>query len=445
MSQNVMIGILAMVIFLVVMFAGINIPFAMLFGGAIGIMLIKGPAVAGTMIASEFVNTFSSYSLTVGPMFGLMGYLASFTGIGEKLFNCLKTFLGHRRGGLASAVQVASAGFGAICGNPVACCATMTSVAYPEMRKSGYAPELAALCICGGGTLSVLIPPSNNFIIYGIATETSISQLFMAGILPGLVLTVVNIFTIAVIARRHPDWVSVGKRYSVKERLQSVKKGGIIEVAVVFVLAMGGMFAGFFTPTEAGAVGVFGMAVVAAFSRQLTLKKFLKALYSGVRLQATIYLLLACANVLAKMFSVSTIPMKLGNWVAGLGLPHFLVMLVILLIYFVIGMFTDLNAMILVTIPMFFPIIVDYCGYSPLWFGIILTLMMSVGSMTPPVGTSVFFEKGFIQQYDPDVTVGRLFSCIWPWVSNRMVAIVVLILFPQIITWLPHVIYGAPL
>lgn len=434
-----------MIVFLVLMFAGFNIPFAMLIGGSVGLVLIKGAASAGTIIASEFVNTFASYSLTVGPMFGLMGYLASFSGIGEKLFDCMKTYLGHRKGGLASAVQVASAGFGAICGSPVSCCATMTAVAYPEMRKQGYAPELAALCICGGGTLSVLIPPSNNFIIYGIATETSISQLFMAGIVPGVVLTVINIFTIRLIVRRHPEWANTSRKYSWKERWQSTRNGGIIEVVVVFIIAMGGMFAGFFTPTEAGAVGVFGMALVAAITRQLTWKKFLKALWSGVRLQATIYMLLACANVLAKMFSVSTIPTKLGIWVEGLGIPSFVIMLIILGIYFILGMFTDLQAMILVTIPMFFPIIVDYCGYSPLWFGVVLTLMMSVGSMTPPVGTSVFFEKGFIQRYDPDVTVGRLFANIWPWVSNRLVATIILIIFPQIITWLPHVIYGTPL
>lgn len=391
--SNVVIGVIAMVIFLIIMFSGINIPFAMLFGGAIGIILIKGPAVAATMISSEFLNTFSSYTLTVGPMFGLMGYMASYTGIGEKLFNCLKTFLGHRKGGLASAVQVASAGFGAICGSPVACCATMTSVAYPEMRKQGYAPELAALCICGGGTLSVLIPPSNNFIIYGIATETSISQLFMAGILPGIVLVIINIFTIRLILKKHPEWATVGRKYNAKERWESVKRGGIIEIVVVFLIAMGGMFAGFFTPTEAGAVGAFGMTLVAAVTRQLTLKKFLKAIYSGIRLMAVIYLLLACANVLAKMFSVSTIPMKLGTWVSGLGVPNIVIMIVILAIYFVLGMFTDLQSMILVTIPMFYPIIVDFCGYSPLWFGVVLTLMMSVGSMTPPVGTSIFLKK----------------------------------------------------
>lgn len=443
--SNIMLGVIGMVIFLVLMFIGFNIPFAMFFGGAIGLIIIKGTASAGSIIANEFVNTFSMYSLTVGPMFGLMGYLASFSGIGEKLFECMKTYLGHRKGGLASAVQVASAGFGAICGSPVSCSATMTAVAYPEMRKQGYEPDLAALCICGGATLAVLIPPSSNFIIYGIATETSISHLFMAGIVPGILLTIINIIAIYFICKRHPDWATISRKYTWKERWEATKRGGIIEVVVVFIIAMGGMFAGFFTPTEAGAVGVAGMALVAAVSKQLTWKKFMKALYSGVRLQATVYMLLACANVLAKMFSVSTIPMRLGSWVEGLGIHPMIIMLIILAIYFVLGMFTDLQAMILVTIPMFFPIICDFCGYSPLWFGVVLTLMMSIGSLTPPVGTSIFFEKSFIQAYDPDVTVGRLFSRVWPWVGTRLVATLIFIFVPQCITWLPHLLYGTPL
>jgi tripartite ATP-independent transporter DctM subunit len=439
---NVTVGILAMVLFLALMFGGINIPFAMLFGGAVGIAVMRNPIVAGQMVASEMLNTFTNYTLTVGPMFGLMGFLASYTGIGGKLFNCLNAFLGHRRGGMASAVQVASAGFGAICGTPPAACATMTAVAYPEMRKFGYAPEMAALCIVAGGTLSVLIPPSNNFIIYGIATETSISQLFVAGILPGVALTLINIFTNALISRQHPDWVATGKRASWQERWNSLIHGGIIEVIAVFVIAMGGMFAGFFTPTEAGAVGVLGMFLVSLVSRQLSVKKFMNALYSGARMMAMLYMLLACANVLGKMFSVSQIPVILGNWVMTLDVPKVVIMIVIIAIYFVLGCFTDLAAMVLVTIPMFYPIVVDYCGYSSLWFGVVITLMMSVGSITPPVGTAIFMQKGFISKYDPDVSVGRLFGAGWAWVFNRFAMVILLMAFPGIVTWLPKLIYG---
>jgi tripartite ATP-independent transporter DctM subunit len=440
--SNIIIGIFSVIVFLILMFGGINIPFSMLFGGALGILLMRGPAVASQMVAAELFNTFSNYMLTVGPMFGLMGFLASYTGIGGKLFRCLNAFLGHKRAGMASAVQVASAGFGAICGTPPACCATMTTVAYPEMRKYGYAPEIAALSIVAGGTLSVLIPPSNTYIIYGIATETSISHLFVAGIIPGILLTLINIVTIQILAKRHPEWVSKGKKYTWKERWQSILNGGILETAAVFVISMGGMFAGFFTPTEAGAIGVFGMALVSLVSRQFSIKRFINALYSAARMQAMIYMLLGCANVLAKMFSVSQIPTHLGKWVTSLDVSNLAIILVITAIYFILGCFTDLAAMVLVTIPMFYPIVVDYCGYSSLWFGTFIILLMSVGSITPPVGTALFMQKGFISKYDPDVSVGRLFAVGWPWVFNRFVAIVLLLMFPNIVTWLPNILYS---
>lgn len=442
--MNIIMGIISLVLFLVLMFAGFNIAFSMFFGGAVGLVLIKGASVAGTMIASEFVNTFANYSLAVGPMFGLMGYLASYTGIGAELFNCLKTFLGHKKGGLASAVQVASAAFGGICGNPVACMATMTSVAYPEMRKSGYSKELSAIAIAAGCSLATLIPPSSTFIIYGIATETNISHLFLAGIVPGILCCIVNIFTIRLTLRKHPDWATTTKKYSWRERFEALKHGGVVEVAVVFVIAMGGMFAGFFTPTEAGAIGVIGMAVVSMVGRKFTWKKFTTALWSGVRLQAMIYLLLAAANVLAKMLSVATIPHVIGAWVEGLGMHPVAVMLIILLIYFILGMFTDLNGMILVTLPMFFPIITEYCGYSAIWFGVVIDFMMTIGSLSPPVGTCIFFQKAFVQQWDPDLSVGTLFKAGMPYMIGRILMIGVFILVPQIITCLPHWFYGVP-
>ena len=440
-----LVGVIGMAIFLIVMFIGFNIPFAMLIGGAIGLILMRGMSTASTMIASEFINTFSSYTLTIGPMFGLMGYMASFSGIGEKLFTFLKTMIGHRKGGLSHAVQLACVAFGAICGSPVATNATFTTVAYPEMRKAGYSAELSATTIIGGGTLAVLIPPSTTLIIYGIATETSITHLFMAGILCGILMAIVNFFTIVYVVKRHPDWAVSGRRYSWRERWKACKNGGIIEIVVVFIIAMGGMFAGFFTPTEAGAVGAFGMTIVALISRQLTWKKFFNAIFQGIKLMAMIYLLFACANVLARMFTLSTIPIAVGNWVAAMEVPGVLAVIVILVIYFILGCFADMQSMMLVTLPIFFPIIVSYAGFSPVWFGIIMVILMSIGSMTPPVGTAVFFQKAFIQPYDPDVSVGRLFGSIWPWVINRAALTLILVAIPQAVTLLPHLVYDIPL
>ena len=438
-------GIIGMLIFFIIMFLGFNIPFAMLFGGAVGLLLIAGPSVASTMIAAEFINTFSSYTLTVAPLFGLMGFVASFSGIGEKLFNCIKTYIGHKRGGLPMAVQVANVGFGAICGSALAANATFTAVAYPEMRKEGYAVELAALSIVNGGLVAVLLPPSTTKVLYGIATETSIAHLFMAGFLPALLALTLNIFTIWIILKARPHFGSVTRKYSWRERWAATRRGGIIEIACVFTLAMGGMFAGFFTPTEAAAVGAFGMLVVAAVSRQLTWSKFTKACFQGLRLAAMMYFLLASANVLGRMFVLTRIPIRLGQWVEALGLTPLAVVAVIILIYLILGLFSEMNSMMLLTLPMFFPLVVDYAGFSPLWFCNILIILMGIGAVTPPVGVALFFQKGFIQPYDPDVPVSLLFRASYPWLLTKLAGTIILIAFPQITTILPHLFYGAPL
>jgi tripartite ATP-independent transporter DctM subunit len=437
-----MIGMLALVGFLILMFLGIPIPFAMLFASALGIMAMTDPYVASQIMTAEMFNTFSNYALTVGPMFGLMGFFASYTGIGEKLFVSMNYFFGHRKNGLANAVQVASAGFGAICGSPPACTSTMSAVAYPEMRKRGYAPELAAGTIISGSGLSVLIPPSNNFIIYGIVTETSIGKLFMAGIVPGLIMTALNIAAITWMGWRHPNWTSKSPDVVPwKVRLKSLLNGGLIVIAVIFALSMGGMFAGIFTPTEAGAVGAFGLFVIVIVTRQLNWTKFKNALFAGVRLQAMVFMLLACANVFGKMFSVSTIPLVLGDWVAALEMDSWKIMAVILVIYFVLGMVTDLLSMTLVTMPIFFPIVCGTLGYSPIWFGIIITMVISIGALTPPVGSGVFIARGCLA-FDPEATVTRLFRGSLPFVVTACILTVMLLIWPGIATWLPAVFYG---
>jgi len=438
-------GVIGMLIFFIIMFLGFNIPFAMLFGGAVGLVLISGPAVASTMIATEFVNTFSSYTLTVAPLFGLMGFVASFSGIGEKIFGCIKTYLGHKRGGLAHAVQAANVGLGAITGSALAANATFTAVAYPEMRKEGYAAEFSAMVIINGGIIAVLLPPSTTKVLYGMMTETSITHLFMAGFLPALLALILNLLTIWVILKVRPDLASVSRKCSWKERWEATKRGGIIEIAIVFIISLGGMFTGFFTPTEAAAVGAFGMTIVAAVSRQLTWKKFTKALYQGLRLAAMYYFLLSSANVLGRMFVLTRIPMRLGSWVENLGLEPLAVVVVIILIYLILGLFSEMNSMMLLTLPMFFPLVVDYAGFSPLWFCNILILLMGIGAVTPPVGVAIFFQKGFIQPYDPDVPISSLFRASYPWLIPRFAATIILIFVPQITTILPHLFYGAPL
>ncbi|MDR1246724.1 MAG: TRAP transporter large permease [Clostridiales Family XIII bacterium] len=436
------IGIIALIGFLVIMFLGVPIPFSMLIAGTVGILAMTDFNVASQIMVSELFNTFSNYALTVGPMFGLMGYLASYTGIGEKLFVTMNYTFGHRKCGLANAVQVAGAGFGAICGSPPAATATFSAIAYPEMKKRGYMPEMAAGTIIAGSGLSVLIPPSNNFIVYGIVTETSIGQLFMAGIVPGLIVMALNILGILLMGKMRPKWVgSVSERHGWGERFKSLQNGGLIYIIIIFVLSMGGMFAGLFTPTEAGAVGAFGLFIITLLSRQLNWTKFKNALFAGVRLQAMVFMLLACANVFGKMFSVSKIPIALGQYVESLNAAPVSIMAVILVIYFILGMFTDLLSMTLVTMPIFFPIVCDTLGYSPIWFGIIITMVISIGALTPPVGSGVFIARGCLS-YDPEATVTRLFSGVYIFVATNCIATAVFLIWPDVVTFLPALIYG---
>ncbi len=434
------IGVLFLILFLILMCLGVPIPFAMLFCGTLGVAVIRGANVAGQIIAADLYSTFSSYTLTVGPMFGLMGFIANYSNIGASLFNCINKFMGHRRGGLAMATQVACAGFGAICGSVPATISTMSAIAYPEMRKRNYMPELAGGCIAAGAGLSVLIPPSTNFIIYGLATETSIGKLFVAGIFPGIILCVANIIAIAIACKLHPDWSTTIPKANWKERWHSIVHGGLIEIFIVFIISMGGMFAGFFTATEAGAVGAFGMLIVTVVTKKLNFKKFMESMMAGVRLQAMVFVLLACANVFGRMFTVSRIPVVLGNFVSGLSIPAWCIMLVIFIIYFFMGMVTDLLSMTLVTMPIFFPIVVDLLGYNAIWFGVIISNLICIGGITPPVGNGVFLVKGSV--IDNEATLSRLFRGVWPFVISTMIVTVIMLFFPQICTFLPTVIYG---
>ncbi|MDR3294377.1 MAG: TRAP transporter large permease [Clostridiales Family XIII bacterium] len=433
-------GLLAIVLFVVLMFLGMNIPFAMLLSSAVVMIVFRTPMIAAQTIIAGMTTTFTDYSLTVAPMFGLMGFIATYTGLGSKLFDSLKTFVGHRRGGLAWSVQIASAGFGAICGSVPATQATMTAVAYPEMRKSNYSVELSSLCIAEGATLSVLIPPSATMIVFGIVTENSIGRLFMSGIIPGIVMCLLNIVLISFLCKLKPAWGPAGIRSTWAERWNSLKNGSILQVAIVFLIAMGGMWGGWFTPTEAGAIGVFGMLLVTIAAKQLNFKKLRRSLIEGVRLTAMMYLLMAAAGIFGKTLAMTRLPIAMGDLVKGNNYPPVVVMLIIIVLYFIAGMFCDFMSMMLVTIPIFYPLITDYCGYDPTYFAILIILMHSVGSMSPPVGIAIFLQKIFIAPWDADFPIGKLFGAVWPWVVMRFAAIALFSIFPGFVTFLPNLI-----
>ena len=438
--MNVSIGIFCFILVLVFMFAGIPIPFSMALAGVLGICFIRSPSAAITLLAGDMLSEFSSYSLTVGPIFALMGFLAYYTGLGGELFKTINYAVGHHRGGLAMATQLACTGFGAICGSATATTGTMCSVAYPEMRKYGYAPELAGPGLVVGGTIACLIPPSTTMIIYGMATSTSIGALFIAGIGPGILLTIGGIITIRVLCRIHPDWAPRSPKHTRAELLEAMKSGGIWEVIIIFVISIGGMSVGFFTPTEAGAVGSFALFVVLTIRRKMDWKKFLNSLAASARMMAMIYLLLGCAQVFSRMFTMSTIPTLIGNWVAGLTISPYIILAIIVIIYVILGAIADLMAMLLLTLPMFYPIIVTTLGYSPVWFGVLCTIMLGIGGLTPPVGNGIYIVNS-MTRWDEESTVARLFRGSVPFVIGMLACVVVLIFFPQIATFLPSMSY----
>ncbi len=439
----VLVGILCMVGFIVIMFLGIPVPFAMLFPGVVGLALMLSPEAAIQTMSYNLFSWFSSYALTVGPMFGLMGFFASYSGLGSKLFNTLESFVGHTRGGLAQSTVVACAGFGAINGNVAATIVTMASVAYPEMRKKNYSPSLAGPVIAAAPMISVLIPPSSIMVIYGMASETSISRLFLGGIVPGLLCTLAMCMACWWVVWKHPDWAPTSERQSWKVRMHNLTHGGLLEILIIFIVAMGGMFAGFFTATEAGGIGGLGMLIVVLFYKNMNWKRFLNALLDGVKLAAMVYMLMGCASVFGKMFTVSKIPAILGAFIQGLDVPGWAIMAVVILIYFILGMLADLTSMMLATLPMFYPIVCGYLGYSPVWFGVCLTILIGVGAITPPVGNGIFLTAGLVSSWDKEASIAKFFKGVIPFCVASMAVVLLMIFVPDIVTWLPDLIYGS--
>lgn len=427
-----MLGMTGLLVFLLLIFLRMPIAFAMALVGFAGFSYMTSSSVAMNMVVRELYSSFSSYSLSVIPMFVWMGFLAYYSGIGTRLYIFAYRLIGHWPGGLAIATQTACAVFGAICGSNTATAATMGAIALPEMKKYKYDTSLATASIAAGGVLGVLIPPSVIFIVYGMATEQSIGKLFIAGILPGLLLMFLYQAVIYFLTRRKPELGPAGPRFSWRERLSALR-GGLAEVLIVFALSMGGLFAGWFTATEAGAVGAMGVLLAALAGRNLSWEKFKKSLYDTTRTSAMIMLLVAGSIIFGRFMAISRVPFELAGWAGTLDLPPFIIMGIILLIYLILGCFIDALALILLTIPIFYPIAVGMLGYDPIWFGVIIVLVVAMGVITPPVGMNVYIIKGIA----PDVPLEVIFRGIWPFLLAIIVCLAILIAFPQIATVLP--------
>ncbi|MCL6479472.1 MAG: TRAP transporter large permease, partial [Peptococcaceae bacterium] len=412
------------------------IAYAMLITGILGISLINSPAVAFKAVATELFATFSSYSLSVIPLFTWMGFLAYYSGIGGRLFSFVYKAIGHLPGGLAMAAESTAAIFGAISGSNIATSATIGSIAIPEMRKRGYNVSLATASVAAGGILGVLIPPSTIFIIYGVITENSIGDLFISGIVPGILLTLLYIAVIYVLTRRNPDLAPRGEKATWKERAAAFRHGALLEVFIVFALSLGGLFAGWFTPTEAGAVGAAGVLLITLVTKQINWAGLKSSLYDTLQTTAMLMFLVAGANVFGRFIAITRLPFELGGWIEGLPLPPFVVMSLILLIYLIMGFVMDALALILLTVPIFYPTVVNTLGYDPIWFGVMIVLIAAAGVITPPVGINVYVIKGIA----PDVPLEEIFRGIWPFLYAIVGLIVLLMIVPEIATFLPNLI-----
>jgi len=426
-----LVGFLSIVVLFVLLFARLPIAFVMLVLGMGGLWIIKGPTAMFYSSAQTMYNTLASYSLVVVPLFTWMGYIGFHSGISEDLYDAAYKLVGSLKGGLAMATSMACAAFGAICGSTTATAATFAALSLPEMKKRGYNRGLAAANVAASGILGVLIPPSVIFIVYASLTAASVGKLFIAGIFPGLLLMVLFMLGTYVVVARRPELAPPGPLFPWKERIKAVATGGV-EVIIIFIAVMGGLLAGYFTATEAGSVGALATLMVVLARRRLTWRGFVNSLRDTIRTATMVMFLVAAAAIYGKFLEITYIPTMVAAWTVALPLPPFAVMIAILLILMVMGCVIDALAMILLTIPIFYPA-ARMLGFDPIWFGVIVTLALGMGVLTPPVGANVYV----VYAVDKETPVMEIFRNIWPYLIALWICAILLLLFPQIALFLP--------
>lgn len=383
-----------------------------------------------SLLAQSPIRTVSDLNFAVIPLFLLMGAFATSSGMSRELFRVSNAFLGNLRGGLGIATIAACGGFAAICGSSVATAAAFANVAYPEMRRHGYPQSFSTGVIAAGGSLGIMIPPSTVLAVYGLITDQDIGKLFIAGILPGLLAVIMYMATINVIALLRPNYLPKGQKHSWQERLSSLRD--IWAVALLFVFIIGGLYGGLFTATEAGGMGAAGAFLIAVLRRKLTLAQFMQSLIESLRTTAAVFTILIGALLFGYFLTVTQAPQALTAWVTGLGLGKYQVLALIMVIYLLLGCVMDAMAMILLTVPIVFPII-RQLGFDPIWFGIIVVVTVELGLIHPPVGMNVFVIKSVVR----DVKLSTIFAGVAPFVVTDILRLIVLIAFPVIVTWLP--------
>jgi len=424
------VAIISVVILILLFLLRMPVAYVMAMVGFAGFAYMVSVESSLSILAKDFWMMFSLYSLTVVPMFIFMGTVAFYSGMSSRLYDTAYRFFGNVRGGLAMATIAACAGFGAMSGSTNAAAAAMGKVTLPEMRRYNYDPSLATGCVAAAGSLAILIPPSTILIIYGIIVEESIGKLFAAGILPGALLTALFAVTIYILCRVKPSLAPPGAKSTWKERMVSVS--GVIEMLLLFALVMGGLFVGWFTPTEAGAAGAGGALVIALARRRLSWRGFLDSLADTTRITAMVFLIVTGATIFGHFISVTRVPFELSEWVGGLALSPNVIMGFIIFGYLIGGCFMDSLALITLTVPILYPLVLSL-GFNSIWFGVIIVLVGEMGVITPPVGINVYVIKGVA----PDIPLETIFRGIFPFLAAIIVCIAILIVFPQIALFLP--------
>jgi len=429
-----LVGIIGIAVLLVLFALRMQVGLSMLMVGFLGYCYLTTTQAGLTKLGIDPYATASAYSLSVIPLFVLMGMFLSYGGLGRDLYQAVDAWMGHLRGGLAIATIGACAAFAAVSGSTTATAATMGTVALPEMKRYNYKDSLATACVAAGGTLGILIPPSVILILYGVLTEEPIGKLLIAGILPGILQAVLFTVTIYLQVRQNPSLAPLHPEAAFREKLVSLRK--VWPVPALFLLTMGGIYFGVFTPTEGSAVGAFGAFIFFLATGQFSRKNLIGSLDQAARTTAMIFIIVIGATVFGHFLAVTKIPFELSGFIAGLGVSRYVVMALILFLLMVLGCFMEGIAILVLTMPILYPLVTGF-GFDGVWFGVIMVVMLNIGLVTPPVGVNVYVTAGVAK----DVPLMTIFRGVIPLLIAMIVCAILLVAFPQIVTFLPSLMH----
>ncbi len=427
------VGIIALVVLLALFATGIELGFAMAAVGFVGFAYFNGVSAAMNLLGRDLYDVMTNYGYTVFPLFILMGQIGFNAGIAVRLYNAANKFVGHIPGGLAMATVMGATGFKAICGSSAATSATFAAVAVPEMDRFGYDRRLSTGIVATVGSLGCIIPPSVVLIIFGIITEQSIGQLFLAGIIPGLIIAFFFLVIIYGWVKIYPNAAPLSGRSTWGERVRSLPE--VVWILLVFLLVVGGIMSGYFTPTEAGAVGTFAIFILSVVTRNMTFKKYVLSLSEGIRTAGMILMLIAGSTVLGHFIAVTNIPQAVADYVVALPLNRYVIMILICFVYELGGSFIDDLAFMILATPIFYPAVLKL-GFNPLWFGIVIGVVVMIGVVIPPVAVCVFVVKNITKE-----PMGRIYRGVMPFLLSLVVVWGLMFVFPQLALWLPSLFY----